>query len=99
MNRRGFLQALFAVPVLVAPLLVPVSVAKPVVTGPLALPRMTYVVTAVDAGRGTITIETADDSGKWSYAGVRPERDLPWADLELAIDAHRFRVGDSVVIG
>lgn len=56
MNRRGFLQALFAVPVIAAPLLIPKSVQ--------AAPGQ-WVITSVDRDRG---IATASRLPK-TYAG------------------------------
>lgn len=55
MNRRGFLAALFAVPVLTAPLLVPKAVADESL-------RYTWVVTGVDHETGTLTISSVPTS-------------------------------------
>jgi len=51
MNRRGFLQALFAVPVIAAPLLLPRAVAAE---------SPAWVVTEMNHDTGTVTLDDVD---------------------------------------
>lgn len=93
MNRRGFLQALFAVPVLAAPLLVPTTALPPLTITKTAPGRyhVTHnhppgplVVTHVDRDRGVITLGKLDSMGR---------------EWRLEVDVRRFEVGMQVTSG
>lgn len=77
MNRRAFLQALFAVPVLAAPLLVPATVAGPAVCPEcfidcVGIHLSVQVCTAIDRERGEITYTSMTPRAARAFRAAHP---------------------------
>lgn len=87
MNRRGFLQALFAVPVLAAPLLVPKCLYDEVYVGPGQAPTLALAMEMVKPGgtvyvlpghSETVTVPVVVDKDGVTLAGLR-SHPLTWS--------------------
>lgn len=97
MNRRGFLQALFAVPVLAVPLLVPEAVASPVGsgTGMRALRDLQHerlLVTHVERDSGTVTFQALGPDDQWHDVDPPVMHVL---DLARREDVQQFTLGQT----